>query len=769
MDLFKGLNPPQLEAVNHLEGPLLVMAGAGSGKTRVLTCRIANLIRHGVSPRNILAITFTNKAAGEMLERVNNLVGSVASNICFTFHSFCARLLRREIDALDIYGKNFTIYDASDSLALVKACVKEENLDSKQYSGNAVRAHISDAKNKLITAEEFAKGKTENYDKNIANIYSRYQRKLVENNALDFDDLLLVTVKLLTKHAEIREKYQERFKYILVDEYQDTNGAQYQITKLLAAKYKNLCVVGDADQSIYGWRGADMRNILDFNQDYPEAKVVKLEENYRSYGYILDAANALIKNNIDRHPKKLWTEKPKGEKITYYTAVDAKDEADYVVSTIKENKRSGVFGYSDTAVLYRTNAQSRVLEDACLTRGLPYVMVGAFKFYERKEIKDIMAYLRVLLNPLDDVSLLRIINVPKRSIGSTTISRIGEFAAEREISFFDVISDEEILAEVEGLKKAARNKLENFVEFIFGLMGVYTKLPLDRLVERVLTESGYWEELEADKVEGPGRLDNLKEFIGIAKEFSESEENPTLDDFLSHLALITDLDTADLESDRVTLMTFHAAKGLEFPAVFMIGMEDGLFPHSRTLMDLSELEEERRTCYVGITRAQKKLYLTNAEMRMIYGSYEENEPSRFIGELPEECLEREGLARRVGRSVERRDDHKFGASRHDFGGAKRGAIFSGSPPSGLKAWEQVKRSESPKKTLKSPENLLKPDMSVEWSVGEKACHAKWGEGTVVQVKGTGEDTEITIAFPDNGVKTMAQKYAPIVKVKGDTV
>ena len=756
MDLFDGLNPPQREAVEHIEGPLLIMAGAGSGKTRVLTCRIANLIRHGVYPYNILAITFTNKAATEMLERVNALVGNVAKNICFTFHSFCARLLRREIEVIGTYDKNFTIYDAGDSLSVVKTCLKELNLDVKQFSPNSIRNQISSAKNLLQDAEKFAAQVGKNpHDKCVAEVYKLYQKKLRENNALDFDDLLAVAVKLLKEHTEVREKYQERFKYILVDEYQDTNGAQYQITKLLAAKYKNLCVVGDADQSIYGWRGADMHNILDFEKDYPEAKVIKLEENYRSTGLILQAANNVIKHNVERHPKNLWTKKPDGEPITYFTANSEWDEANYVADTIEENVREGRYGYSDMAILYRTNAQSRVFEDTFMQRGLPYTIVGALKFYERKEIKDVLAYLRLIVNPRDDVSLLRIINVPRRGLGTTTMARLMAFAAEREESLFDVMSDEELLNAVDGLSKRACNSLENFVELMFKFMGDFAGQPLDKIIEDVLEGTGYLKELEQDEKDGPGRLENLKEFVGVAKEFQNLQTEATLSEFLAHLALLTDLDNTDMADDRVTMMTFHASKGLEFPVVFMVGMEEGLFPGSRSFLELSEMEEERRTCYVGITRAQNKLYLTNTYERTIYGKTSITEPSRFIGEIGEDCIETEGRPRR------RNTAH--GTRRTSTATEK----FVANAPSGVKSWESSPRTSRPTAPKSAPpksESLIKPNLSATWQVGDKAKHNKWDIGTIVEIKGQGEDTQLTVAFPNVGLKKMMQKYAPITKV-----
>ena len=749
LDLFEGLNPPQREAVEHGEGPLLIMAGAGSGKTRVLTCRIANLIRHGVRPYNILAITFTNKAAHEMLERVNNLVGGAAKNICFTFHAFCARLLRREIEAIGPCDRNFTIYDAGDSLSVVRACVKELNLDTKRFSPTILRGKISGAKNKFIDAEKYAANARDYFEKHVADVFKLYQDKLTENNALDFDDLLLVTVKLLETKKDIREKYQERFQYILVDEYQDTNLAQYKITKFLAAKYKNLCVVGDADQSIYGWRGADMHNILNFEKDYPNARVIKLEENYRSTGLILQAANSVIEHNIDRRDKTLWTKQPPGEPISYKTCGSEWDEAAYVASVIEDYVDGGKYSYSDMAILYRTNAQSRVFEDEFMQIGLPYTIVGALKFYERKEIKDIMAYLRVIINPHDNVSLLRIINVPKRNLGATTVQRLTQYAAERGSSIFDVIADDETLHDIAGLTPKGRKSLEKFVELIFGFISSFPNKTVDALVESVLEDTGYLKELQQDEKEGPGRLENLKEFIGVARDFQKNEPEAHLPEFLERLSLITDLDNADMADDRVTMMTFHAAKGLEFPVVFMVGMEEGLFPSSRSFMEQSEMEEERRTCYVGITRAQKKLFLTNTYKRTLFGETSRTEPSRFIDEIDSECIEIVGYERQRRPAFASEETEIMTSDTRT-----RQQFLPSSPPS------------APKNTPPTVKQMLiKPNLNQTWQVGEKAKHNKWGIGTIVEVKGEGEEAQLTVSFPEVGLKKMMQIYAPLLKVR----
>ena len=636
MDIFSGLNPAQQEAVACLEGPLLIMAGAGSGKTRVLTHRIANLLEHGAAPYSILAITFTNKAAAEMRERVENMIGPMAKDIWLsTFHSFCARFLRREIESTGMYKSNFVIYDSGDSQTVVKKVIRELNLDEKQYNPSGIRNAISNAKNQMLGPMAFEAQASDFYQKKVAEVYKGYQKLLRENNALDFDDLLLVTVSLLSENEEIRSRYQRRFRYILVDEYQDTNGAQYQLTTLLAGGYRNLCVVGDADQSIYGWRGADISNIMDFEQDYPDAKTIMLEQNYRSTKTILAAANAVIENNSHRKKKNLWTDNVQGDKITTYMASDERDEVRFITESISKQHDIYKTSYGDIAILYRTNAQSRVLEDVFMKVGLPYTIVGGLKFYDRLEIKDITAYLRVLYNPMDSVSLMRIINVPKRGLGQSTIEKLMVYGVENNLSLFEVIANEELLEQVPGLTARSKNPLKKFAELLFTLMERMDKLAVSDLIQEVMDATGYLEALKNDKaekkLENESRIENLQEFVGVAKDFEkEEEEEPNLENFLSKMALLSDIDNSDLEEERVTLMTLHSAKGLEFPVVFMTGMEEGMFPHSRTLMEPEELEEERRTCYVGITRAQRKLYMTYASIRTIFGRTEAHEPSRFL-------------------------------------------------------------------------------------------------------------------------------------------
>lgn len=741
MDIFEGLNLAQKEAVKHTNGPLLIMAGAGSGKTKVLTCKIANLLAQDVAPYHILAITFTNKAAAEMRERVDKMIGSKAKDVWLsTFHAFCARFLRREIEVIDGYKRNFIIYDSSDSQTVVKSCLKELNLDEKQYTPNGIQAAISSAKNTLQGVRDFERAADSFYMEKVAEVYKLYQKKLRNNNALDFDDLLMISVILLEEHEEILEKYQTRFKYILIDEYQDTNAAQYSLAKRLAAEHRNLCVVGDADQSIYGWRGADIRNIMDFEKDYPEAQTIKLEQNYRSTKNILAAANAVIEHNIERKPKELWTENSTGDKITCYLANDERDEVQFIANTVLKQKTIFNTSYGDIAVLYRTNAQSRVLEEGFMRTGIPYTMVGGLKFYDRKEIKDILAYLRVIFNPADTVSLMRIINVPKRGLGDATIGKLNEYANLNDMTLFDVLSNTDLVA---GLTARVKKPLELFSEFVFNMMAYQNNLSVMELIECVMKESGYIAELEADKKpENETRLENLKELLSVAKDFAKTEDTPNLENFLSQVALVSDIDHADLEDERVTMMTLHSAKGLEFPIVFMTGMEEGLFPHSRTLMNESEIEEERRTCYVGITRARRKLYLTNAKIRTIYGRSVCYPQSRFLSELPEETLER---------LVVRANNYGFASSGNNQIG------FSSS-------FRPTNQMQTAKPILQAPAGSgIKPDSDINWHVGDKAKHGKWGIGTIVSVKGSGEEVELQIAFPDQGIKALMQKYAPISK------
>ena len=746
MDLMQGLNEPQQRAVACLQGPLLIVAGAGSGKTRVLTFRIANLLEHGVPPYRILAITFTNKAAREMRERVDALIGDAAQDVWLsTFHSFCARFLRMELEHYGRYAKNFVIYDAADSKGLIRECLKELNIDEKHTAPGAVQAHISDAKNRLLDVAAFTAQATDFFAEQVAKIYALYQSKLQENNALDFDDLLMLTVELLTKNEELRTKYQKKFQYILVDEYQDTNGAQYAITKLLAAEHRNICVVGDADQSIYGWRGADMRNIMNFEKDYPEATVILLEQNYRSTKNILAAANAVIENNLTRKKKELWTDNPTGDRITIYEGATEKNEASYIVREVERLHTMFHVKYGDIAVLYRTNAQSRNIEEAFYATGVPYAMVGSVRFYDRREIKDIIAYLRVIYNPRDTLSLLRIINVPRRGLGPTSIARMMETAEEYRISLFEVITDAQLLSMIPKLSAKVKLALEEFAAMVFTFMGQLGTRPIHEIVEDVIETSGYAAALEEEKKEdNRDRLENLREFISVAKNFDDgaAEGENGLADFLAQIALISDVDQTEQSDGTVTLMTFHAAKGLEFPAVFMAGMEEGLFPHSRTLLDDTEIEEERRTCYVGITRAERRLYLTYARQRTIYGRTEMSRPSRFLAEIPEELVEH-----------------------------KEADFFSGADlraPSNI--WSERSTRTERKRYMPPPQHtaadgsVIRPDASAAFQAGDAVRHSKWGDGRIVAISGSGEDAELSIAFPGEGIKKFVQKYAPILKL-----
>jgi len=720
------LNPAQLEAATHINGPLLVLAGAGSGKTRVLTARIAYLLRQGAAPWSILAITFTNKAAGEMKERVCRMVGDRAGDIWLsTFHAFCARLLRCEADHLAGLEKNFVIYDAGDSLALIKSCLRELGLDEKHYPPAGVQAAISNAKNALLDAGAFGRQADNFYQQKAAEVYDLYQRKLRKNNAADFDDLLLLAVRLLENNPAVLAKYQDKFRYILIDEYQDTNRAQYVLARLLAARHRNIFVVGDIDQSIYAWRGADIRNILDFETDYPEARVIKLEQNYRSTQTILDAANTIIENNRDRKPKTLWTENPDGEPITHYLALDERDEARYICDNVIRQNTDCRLPYRSLAVLYRTNAQSRVIEEAFMRAGVPYTIVGGLKFYDRKEVRDILAYLRVVLNPADDISLRRIINVPRRGIGDATISRLAEYAAQRGLSLFDAVSG---AGDIPGLAARAKKQLDELAALIFTLTAKAPALPVAKLIQTVAEESGYLAGLENEQTpQAEARIENLRELLSVAKEFAAGGLEDTLENFLSHIALVSDIDAADTGGDRVTLMTLHSAKGLEFPVVFLAGLEEGIFPHARTLLSEREIEEERRLCYVGVTRARRKLFVTNARMRTIYGNTVMYPPSRFLGEIPEALMEKNTVR----------------------------------PPDRCRPAPNP--APVPLRTPAAPA-VKGGRPAADWRAGDKVEHAKWGVGTIVAVRGSGDGQEVKVAFPGRGIRQLMAKFAPLTKI-----
>ncbi len=641
--LLSGLNPVQQEAVKTTDGPLLLMAGAGSGKTRVLTHRIAYLMaeKH-VAPWNILAITFTNKAAREMKERVESILGPGADDIWIsTFHSMCVRILRRDIDRIGI-NRNFSILDTADQLSVIKGILKERNLDPKKFDPRSILGTISSAKNELTEPEEFSKVAGGYYDQVVSDVYTDYQKKLLKNQSLDFDDLIMTTIKLFDRVPEVLEFYQRKFQYIHVDEYQDTNRAQYMLVKQLAERFQNLCVVGDSDQSIYRWRGADITNILSFEKDYPNASVILLEQNYRSTKRILRAANEVIKNNSNRKPKNLWTENDEGIKISYYRGDNEFGEGQFVAGKIHQLHSSGTRKLSDIAILYRTNAQSRVIEETLLKAGLNYNIVGGTKFYDRKEIKDILAYLRLVSNPDDDISFTRIVNVPKRGVGATSLEKIASYAAMNGLSFFQAIQQVDFI----GVSAKAANALDSFRQMIENLTNMQDYLSITELTEEILDKTEYREMLKAEKsIEAQSRLENIDEFLSVTKNFEQKSEDKTLVAFLTDLALIADIDQLDQQEeesggkDAITLMTLHAAKGLEFPVVFLMGLEEGVFPHSRSLMEEAEMEEERRLAYVGITRAEQELYLTNAKMRTLFGRTNMNPESRFIAEIPDDLLE----------------------------------------------------------------------------------------------------------------------------------
>ena len=757
--LLNGMNDRQAEAVQTTEGPLLIMAGAGSGKTRVLTHRIAYLIDEKmVNPWNILAITFTNKAAREMRERAEKLKTEAQDCLIATFHSMCVRILRREADHIG-YNRNFTIVDPGEQRTLMKRILKNLNLDPKKWNERAILGSISNAKNDLIDEVAYANLADDMYTEIVAKCYTAYQKELRQSEAMDFDDLIMLTLRLFDQNPDVLTYYQQRYQYIHVDEYQDTNHAQYQLVKLLASRFKNICVVGDADQSIYGWRGADMQNILDFEKDYPEAKVVLLEENYRSTKTILQAANEVIRNNRNRRPKNLWTQNEDGEEIVYYRANDEQDEALFVARTIDQLSREG-YSHKDFAVLYRTNAQSRTVEEALLKSNIPYTMVGGTKFYSRKEIRDVISYLNLIANPSDNISYERVINEPKRGVGPGTVDKIRDFASSQEISLLDA-SANILLSPVKG--KAAQ-AVYDFANMLLDLRERLDDFTVTELVEAVLEKTGYAASLAAQAtLESQARIENIEEFLSVTKNFDESPDNPTdesgldkLSRFLNDLALIADTDDGDTESSEVTLMTLHAAKGLEFPVVFLVGMEENVFPLSRASEDEDELEEERRLAYVGITRAEKILYLTNANSRMLYGKTNYNHPTRFLREISSDLLDYQGLARPSNSSFKvsytNSDTSKFGqgmslaqALQERKRQAAPSSISTGSLPFGKSSQSQPSKPE------------------VAWAIGDIAHHKKWGDGTVLAVSGSGNSQELKINFPEVGLKKVLASIAPIEK------
>ncbi|TDX44538.1 DNA helicase-2/ATP-dependent DNA helicase PcrA [Halanaerobium congolense] len=711
-EILKNLNQAQKEAVKHHQGPELVLAGAGSGKTRVLTRRIGYLINHyGVSPYNILAVTFTNKAANEMKERVKEMVGGVNSSLWVsTFHSFCVRILRREAEKLG-YNKNFVIFDSLDQRKLVKEVLKSKNLDPKKIKPRSVLNKISSAKNELKTPEQMSSLSGSFFDKTAADIYEEYQKRLKENNAMDFDDLIQQTVRLFKEFPLVLEHYQERFEYILVDEYQDVNHAQYQLVNLLAERYRNICVVGDPDQGIYGFRGADIRNILNFEDDYPDVKTIRLEQNYRSKGNILKAAQSVIKNNSSRKEKELWTDQGEGPKLKLYEAKDEKEEADFVCRTAKELTKKEELTFDDLAVLYRTNSQSRAFEDMLMKYGIPYQIVGGVRFYERMEIKDIMAYLRLIYNPADDISFLRIINRPKRGIGAGTLGKVQDFAEAEGLNLYEAALKSKANPALSG---TYAKRVLHFTEIIEKLRSEKDEIALARLTEKLLDKSGYRHNLEEEKTaEAENRLENIEELFSVINEYMKNSDNNTLAGFLEEVTLMSDIDSMDEKQSSVTLMTIHSAKGLEFPVVFLVGMEEGIFPHSNSMFEQKGMEEERRLCYVGMTRAEERLYLSRAQVRLRFGERKMNPPSQFIEEIPEELL----------------------------------------------AGTADKRSE-----MAEEEKLIHSDNSgTEYAIGQRIVHPRWGIGTILSIRGD-KNPELKIAFEQGKTRNLLAEFAPIQKV-----
>ena len=786
MSIYDTLNPMQKEAVLHTEGPLLILAGAGSGKTRVLTHRIAYLIEEKeVNPWNILAITFTNKAAGEMRERVDSLVGFGAENIWVsTFHSTCVRILRRYIEHLG-YTTSFSIYDSDDQKTLMKQVFKTLDIDTKQYKERSVLGIISSVKDKLISPEEFLLNAGQDFrQKKVGEIYREYQNQLKKNNALDFDDLIVKTVELFQNDSQILDYYQERFRYIMVDEYQDTNTAQFKLISLLASKYGNLCVVGDDDQSIYRFRGADIENILSFEQTFPGARVIKLEQNYRSTQNILDAANGVIRHNRGRKEKSLWTANGTGDEILFKQFDDARDEADYIARQIRDSE----FSYQDQAVLYRTNAQSRLLEERCIFYNVPYRLVGGVNFYQRKEIKDILAYLKTVANGVDDLSVLRIINVPKRGIGATSMGRVTMFASEHGMSLYSALREARM---VPGLGKAVE-KIGRFISQMecFRAMAQSEEYSIQDLIEAILEETGYEEELKAEgEIEAETRIENIQELINKAAAYEEDSQHPSLDEFLEQVALVADIDNVDSSEDRVTLMTLHSAKGLEFPKVYLAGMEDGLFPGMMAVSsdDPTDMEEERRLCYVGITRAKKELVITAARKRMTHGETRYCKPSRFVEEIPAELLKEERLEPVLGSA---RGADSFGGASGRFGAGEEGLPWN-QPGSGtVSTFGKGYNAYASKTTgfgtanagfkggkggLGSGQSFgtnpgfgksftVQKAASLDYKEGDRVHHDRFGDGTVKEIVDGARDYEVTVEFDTGGQRKMMACFAKLKKI-----
>ncbi|NFF82570.1 DNA helicase PcrA [Clostridium botulinum] len=746
MELKSLLNKEQYEGAITIDGQLLILAGAGSGKTRVLTYRMAHMIENiGIAPYNILAITFTNKAAKEMKDRVISLIGSKAENMWIsTFHSTCVRILRREIDKIG-YTSNFTIYDTSDQKVLIKECMKLLNINDKDISDQEILSKIGKAKDTMQTAQSFMRQNESNFrEKKIAEAYEMYQRRLKENNALDFDDLIFKAVELFKSNPEVLDFYQNKFKYIMVDEYQDTNGAQYELIKLLASKYKNICVVGDDDQCIYQWRGADIQNILDFEKDYPNAKVIKLEQNYRSKSNILNAANVVIVNNANRKSKVLRTEQEAGDKIKIYRAFSDSDEGDFVSKQIAEIKSKENKEYKDFAILYRTNAQSRIFEESLRRRGIPYKIVGGTRFYDRKEIKDILAYLKAIVNPRDDVSLKRIINVPKRSIGDATVSKIQEFANSFELDMWDALME---VRTIPTLTPRNANNIEVFTNLMEEFMSLSESAPISVLIESILKDTGYLKQLEASKeIEDKSRIENLKELVSDAVDFEKNNEDKSLAAYLEKVSLVQDTDKIEEQEDTIVLMTVHSAKGLEFPVVFMVGMENGIFPGNMSFEKESEMEESRRLCYVGITRAKETLFMTSAEVRRVFGRTVAYSQSDFINEIKPDLKEYVS-------------GNRIGSGNGSNSNVKTQKNDSYNNPHSLRS--------TIRKEFSKPSNMSVNDNNSEYlnaneiTLGRKIQHEKFGIGTIVSVQGSGDDKKLTIAFDKQGVKNLMLSFAKL--------
>lgn len=743
MSIYDTLNPPQQEAVFHTEGPLLILAGAGSGKTRVLTHRIAHLIADkGVNPFNILAITFTNKAAQEMRERVDKLTGADGMSVWVaTFHSTCVRILRRYIDRLG-YDNRFTIYDSDDQKTLMKEICRKLNIDTKKYKERSLLAQISHAKDEMITPDEMEMNAGGDFNqKKVAQVYREYQAALKSNNALDFDDLLVKTVELFQNCGDVLESYQEKFRYIMVDEYQDTNTVQFKFVSLLAARYGNLCVVGDDDQSIYKFRGANIDNILGFERVFPDAKVIRLEQNYRSTKNILNAANEVIANNAARKEKSLWTENPEGEKLHFRQFMNGFEEAEYVIGDIAKKKREHLADYRECAILYRTNAQSRLFEEKCLKANIPYKIVGGINFYARKEVKDLLCYLKTIDNSADDLAVRRILNVPKRGIGATTVGRVQDYADYMNVSFYDALR---VAEEVPSIGRSL-NKIEGFVTFIQSLKSKAQAYSVTEILEEVIDLTGYVDELKAeDTEESRARIENIDELISKTVSYEEAMKaegrEATLSGFLEEIALIADIDTVDPDQDYVLLMTLHSAKGLEFPYVYLAGMEDGMFPSSMCIFsdDPTDIEEERRLCYVGITRAMKELTLTSARQRLVRGETQYNKVSRFVREIPRELVE-------LGTTIQ---EHKPSMQE------------TPSPKNSYMQMRQTFRA----KPFEAQNFKVTKAASLDYGVGDTVRHIKFGVGIVRDIVEGGRDYEVTVDFDKVGVKKMFAGFAKLKKI-----